>query len=49
MTIAYYDLEAGASLHAHAHPNEGVWNLIEGDVELTLGDVSRVLSAGAKI
>lgn len=46
MTFAYYTLDAGATLHAHAHSNEEVWHVIDGAVELTLGVERRTLHAG---
>lgn len=46
MTFAYYTIDAGATLHKHAHPNEEVWHVIDGSVELTLGSESRVVRAG---
>jgi len=46
MTFAYYDLEPAASLHLHAHPNEEVWHVIAGELELTLGDETRTVRAG---
>lgn len=46
MTFAYYDIDAGATLHAHSHDNEEVWHIIEGDVDLTLADETRNVCAG---
>lgn len=36
MTFAYYTVLAGASIHEHHHPNDEVWNVIEGELEITL-------------
>jgi quercetin dioxygenase-like cupin family protein len=46
MTFAYYQIDAGATLPPHAHPNEEVWHVIEGAVELTVMEQTRVVSAG---
>lgn len=46
MTFAYYTIDAGATLPAHAHANEEVWHVIEGAIELTLGEQTRSVSAG---
>jgi len=46
MTFAYYEIDAGASLHVHSHPNEEVWHIIEGEVDLTLGEETRCVRAG---
>ena len=36
MTIAYWRIEAGATLQQHAHPHEQVLNLLEGEFEATV-------------
>jgi quercetin dioxygenase-like cupin family protein len=46
MTSAYYEIDAGALLHAHSHPNEEVWHIIDGEVDLTLGQETRCVRAG---
>ena len=30
MTVAYWEIEAGASMPSHSHPHEQIVNLIEG-------------------
>jgi quercetin dioxygenase-like cupin family protein len=37
MTFAYYDIDAGASLHEHSHSNEEVWNVVAGELEISIG------------
>ena len=49
MTFAYYDIDAGATLHEHMHPNEEVWHIIDGDVDLTLDGKTRRVSAGCAV
>lgn len=34
------------SVHAHHHPEEAVWNVIEGEVLMTLGAETRIIRAG---
>jgi quercetin dioxygenase-like cupin family protein len=46
MTFSYTEVAAHGSVHRHHHPEEEVWHIIEGDVEMTLGDATRVLHAG---
>jgi quercetin dioxygenase-like cupin family protein len=46
MTFGYYDVAAGASIHPHFHPNEEVWHVIEGQLEVTIGDETRVAGPG---
>ncbi len=43
MTLAFVDVEAGADLAQHAHVNEQVTNVLEGEFELTVaGEVLRL-------
>jgi len=49
MTFAYYEIDAGATLHAHSHPNEEVWHIIEGEIDLTLGEETRSVGAGCAV
>jgi quercetin dioxygenase-like cupin family protein len=49
ITMAYYQLDPGASLHAHAHVNEEIWNVVEGELELTLGGETRTVAAGCAV
>jgi quercetin dioxygenase-like cupin family protein len=46
MTFAYYEIDAGASLHEHSHANEEVWHVIEGHVDLTVDGETRRVPAG---
>jgi len=46
MTFAHYEFDAGASIHAHHHPQEEVWNVIEGELEVTVGGETRVAGPG---
>jgi len=46
MTFAYYSIAAGSAVHLHRHPNDEVWHVLEGELEVTLGDEVRVLRAG---
>ncbi len=36
MTFAYYTVKAGAWIHEHSHPQEEVWNVIDGQLEITV-------------
>ena len=36
MTIAYWNVKAGASLPTHSHPHEQISTVIEGEFELTV-------------
>jgi mannose-6-phosphate isomerase-like protein (cupin superfamily) len=36
MTFAHYDFKRGSSIHEHFHPQEEVYEVIEGELELTM-------------
>jgi quercetin dioxygenase-like cupin family protein len=46
-TVAEYAFEPGASFPLHAHPQEQVTLVLEGDVELTAAGRTERLAAGA--
>jgi unsaturated pyranuronate lyase len=46
MTFAYYTIAAGSTVHRHHHPNDEVWHVIEGELEVTLGEEVRILRGG---
>jgi quercetin dioxygenase-like cupin family protein len=46
MSVAYWEIEAGAAMPEHSHSHEQIVNLIEGSFELTVGDEVRTLSPG---
>jgi quercetin dioxygenase-like cupin family protein len=40
MTFANWDFDKGAAIHAHAHEQEEVWQVLEGRLQVTIdGDV----------
>jgi quercetin dioxygenase-like cupin family protein len=46
MTFAHYDFMRGASIHEHFHPEEEVYEVIEGELEMTIGGVAQIARAG---
>lgn len=46
MTFAHYDFVRGSSIHEHSHPQEEVYEVIEGELEVTVDGVARVLKPG---
>jgi len=46
MTFGYYTVHAGASIHEHSHPNEEVWHVIEGELEVSIGGETNVAGPG---
>jgi quercetin dioxygenase-like cupin family protein len=46
VTMAFWEVDAGAGLPDHAHPHEQVTTVIEGKFELTVAGETRVVEAG---
>jgi len=46
MTFAHYEFTRGASIHEHFHPEEEVYEVIEGELEMTIDGVVQVARAG---
>ena len=46
MTFAHYEFDAGSTIHEHHHDQEEVWNVIEGELELTIDGVVRRAGPG---
>ena len=46
MTFGHYEFEAGSSIHEHSHSNEEVWNVIDGLLEVRIGDETQVAAPG---
>jgi len=46
MTFAHYDFVRGASIHEHFHPQEEVYEVIEGKLEITIDGVAQIARAG---
>ena len=46
MTFAHYDFKGGSSIHEHFHPQEEVYEVIEGELELTIDGVKQVARPG---
>jgi quercetin dioxygenase-like cupin family protein len=46
MTFAHYDFSRGASIHEHFHPQEDVYEVIEGELEVTIDGTTQVARAG---
>jgi len=36
MTFAHYEFDAGAAIHEHFHPEEEVYEVLEGELEITI-------------
>ena len=46
MTFAHYDFTRGASIHEHFHPQEEVYEVIEGELEITIDNLARIAKPG---
>ena len=46
MTFAHYSFVSGASIHEHFHPQEEVYEVIEGELELTIDGVAQIVRPG---
>ncbi len=47
MTFGHYEFDAGASIHEHSHPQEEVWEILEGELEITIGGVTQRAGPGS--
>ena len=36
MTFAHYEFDAGSTIHEHRHEQEEVWNVVEGELEVSI-------------
>ena len=46
MTFAHYEFDAGSSIHEHFHPEEEVWQIVEGELEITIDGVTKRVGPG---
>ena len=36
ITVAHYDFDRGSTIHEHFHPEEEIYHVLDGDLELTI-------------
>ncbi|HEY2659113.1 MAG TPA: cupin domain-containing protein [Caulobacteraceae bacterium] len=46
MTISHWEFDGGATVHPHFHPQEEVWEILSGAVEVTIDGVSQIARPG---
>jgi len=46
VTFAVTEIAAGADVHRHHHEQEEIWIVVEGDLEVSIGDETAVVHAG---
>jgi quercetin dioxygenase-like cupin family protein len=49
MTVAHYDFDRGATIHEHFHPQEEIYEVLDGELELTLEGVSHRARPGVAV
>ncbi|MDB5498982.1 MAG: hypothetical protein JWP28_3013 [Phenylobacterium sp.] len=46
LTFAHWDFTAGSDIHEHQHEQEEVWEVIEGELEVTIAGETQVAGPG---
>jgi len=46
MTFAHYQFIQGSSIHEHSHPEEEVYEVINGELEVTIDGVAQIARPG---
>jgi len=46
MTFAHYDFVKGAAIHEHSHPQEEVYEVIDGELEITIDGATQIARPG---
>jgi quercetin dioxygenase-like cupin family protein len=46
MTFAHYEFDKGASIHEHFHPEEEVYEVLEGELEITIDGAVQIARPG---
>jgi quercetin dioxygenase-like cupin family protein len=46
MSFVQYEFDAGASIHEHFHPQEEVWQIVEGELDITIDGITRRAGPG---
>ena len=46
MTFAHYEFTRGASIHEHSHPEEEVYEVIEGELEIAIDGAVQIACSG---
>jgi quercetin dioxygenase-like cupin family protein len=46
LTFAHWEFTKGADIHAHSHEQEEVWQVIEGELSVTIGGETQVAGPG---
>lgn len=46
MTFVHWSFRKGADIHAHSHPQEEVWHVLEGELAVTVAGQTQVARPG---
>ncbi|MFZ0392685.1 MAG: cupin domain-containing protein [Terracidiphilus sp.] len=46
MTVAHYEFTRGSRIHEHDHPQEEIYHVLEGELELTIAGETHVARPG---
>jgi len=46
MTFAYYEFKRGSSIHEHSHQQEEVYDVIDGELEMTIDGEMKIIRPG---
>jgi len=46
MTFGHWEFDEGTSVHEHFHPQEEVWEVVAGELEITIDGVSQIAVPG---
>lgn len=46
MTFAHYEFLAGSSIHEHFHPEEEVYEVLEGEIEIAIDESRQIAKPG---
>lgn len=49
VTVAHYEFAAGATVPAHRHPQEEIYELLEGELEIAIDDAAQVVRPGTAV
>jgi quercetin dioxygenase-like cupin family protein len=46
MTFVHWEFDQGASVHEHFHPQEEIWEVLTGELEVTIDGATQIAGAG---
>jgi unsaturated pyranuronate lyase len=46
MTFGHWEFGRGSTIHEHFHPQEEVWEILEGELEVTVDGITQIVGPG---